>query len=876
MPRRLAFVVLISALAGSPLGAQSPAAGSWLDPGPLPIGARLRLGGGSAFQAEYNQAAALSPDGKHLAVADSMAGGVSLVELASGKQLARLNNPNGILGFMPLLDFSADGKVLAFGSFRSIIVAAVPSGKVLRQIDMQNGFPLNRQRALSLSGDGALVALGTDMGGGNQQRPFVWDVATGRQFGPFDVIQNAGVWAVLSPDGKVLATGGQHFARGGVPEPDPPLTIQLWDVQTAKELRRFKIDQPLTQIMSVAFSPDGKTLAVASGQSTFHLLDVATGQELRRSGGRRSNGTFLKYSPHGKLLVAAGLDGAVQAWEVEGMRRINITPGPRAHVLDVAFRAENRPLALGRLGQALVWWDVVSGVPEYMPQGHVLPISSLAFADGGKTVVSASLDGRCIYWDAASGREVRSLYLWDEEQQRLGGGVRHNSVALSADAHYAAANGAWGNNMVRLWDMTTGRAVCDFEANRAANFSGLAFSPRGDRLAAAGASHGGNVWDTSTGQEVARLSYLTKNQNAGGGIPRVAVSPDGALVAVPTMWFEQNPGRQMSAVLLLDGANGKELLSVPAANTFNLQAAFSPDGKLLALAGQGLPVTLLKAPSGKEWLTLNQGAAQNFQMRTALTFAPDGRTLAVAMQGQQVFDPTGRMMRFGAPSVEIWEIASGGRRLSFQGHRANVNCLQFSPDGQTLASGSHDTTVLLWDTTARPRSPASAPSAKELAEAWSALAGADAQAAFRAMGRLLGAPAETVALLKEHMRPVPSNEADRAKIQRWLIDLDSDNFGRRDEAYRGLERLGAAAEPALRKAQQGNNSLEVRRRLEDLLARLERGIPGARELQALRGLEVLEHLGTAPAHELLAALAGGDGTALLTQEARKALARLQR
>jgi WD40 repeat protein len=873
---RFALGLFVAALWSVPLFAQVQKAppvpttqAAWAGAGALPAGARLRLGNGGALVTEHQGAATLSPDAKYLAIANT-AQSVTLFDLASGKQVAQISSANGGAGFPPLLGFSADGKKLGFGGFGGLNVAEIPSGKLLRQIVL-TGPQIHQSRAISFSADGRFVTLGTGYPGGTQQRPSVWEVATGKASGPYDVLQNATIWTALSPDGKMLATGGQHFARGAVQEPEPPQTIQLWDVATAKEVRRFKTDQPFTQVSGAVFAPDGKTLAAASGQATFHLFDVATGRELRRFAGRRSQTSFLCFAPDGSLFVAGGSEGALQIWQTATGRRLDLPAAPRTRLLSVGFPGDGRIIALGVLGQALTWWDAVSGKIGFVPYGHHLPVHALAFAPDGKTLTSAGSDGQVFWWDTATGTTRRRLKLVDEEISQARGTTRYNALALSADGRALAASSTMRANSVRLWNLEARRPVCDFEASRAAYPLGLAFSASGAKLAVASAN-GANVWDVQSGQEAARLSFGPKEQNHGGNTFHPVLSPGGTILAVPITAYNPNTNQQTSQVLILDTGTGKEMHALTApANSYNLQTAFSPDGKLLALGGQGVALSLFKTASGKEWLRFRQEPSTLHQQRTALAFAPHGRTLALATQGYQTFDFFGRPRPNPAPTIDVWELASGSLRQRFEGHRGLIQCLAFSPDGQSLASGSSDTTVLLWDTSGRGPTSTLSPSA--LAETWPLLESPDAKAAFRAMGRLLAAPAEALALLREHLQPAPANEAERAKVQTWLSALDSDSFASRDEAFRGLERLGPIAEPALQRALASDLSLEVRRRVGDLLARLDRGTPGPKEIRIIRAVEVLERLGP-QARALLGALAQGDEAALLTQEARKALGRI--
>src|SRR5262249_28058000 len=113
-------------------------------------------------------------------------------------------------------------------------------------------------------------------------------------------------------------------------------------------------------------------------------------------------------------------------------------------------------------------------------------------------------------------------------------------------------------------------------------------------------------------------------------------------------------------------------------------------------------------------------------------------------------------------------------------------------------------------------------------------------------------------------------------LARLIQDLDSDRFAVRQKATGELERLGERAAPALLETLKGLPALEVRRRIERILIKIEEGDLPADELRALRAVEVLEHAATREAEPVLRELAGGAEGALLTQEAKAALARRAR
>ena len=163
---------------------------------------------------------------------------------------------------------------------------------------------------------------------------------------------------------------------------------------------------------------------------------------------------------------------------------------------------------------------------------------------------------------------------------------------------------------------------------------------------------------------------------------------------------------------------------------------------------------------------------------------------------------------------------------------------------------------------------------RQLEDYWAALAEASAPEAYGALCTLAHAPAQSVPFLKERVRPVEPVAA--GQLDRLIRDLDSDKFALRQKSMTDLEKLGDLAEPALQAALEGKPSLEVRQRLEQLLAKLHGAAPTPGQVRALRAVEMLEAIHNAEAQQVLRALAKGVLGAGLTNEARAAIERLER
>jgi hypothetical protein len=289
--------------------------------------------------------------------------------------------------------------------------------------------------------------------------------------------------------------------------------------------------------------------------------------------------------------------------------------------------------------------------------------------------------------------------------------------------------------------------------------------------------------------------------------------------------------------------------------------AVSPDGRWVAQAGRDREIRVYELATGREFRRI----PTLFNFITPLAFSPDGRMLAAG----GMYEPT----------IHLWEVATGQLRQQLIGHQGRLFALAFTADGRRLASGSADTTALIWDLTGgrairRQRPPS--PSSEELNARWNDLASDDAQRAYRAIQTLAAMPEPVVTFLQKHLQPIPTPDGKRVAL--LIADLDRDPFAMREKATKELQLLGSAIEPDLRAALTESAPTEMRRRLEGLLAKLDREkrTPSAAQLQELRAIEVLERIGDVAARRLLEQLSRGAPAARPTREAAAAVTRLER
>jgi RNA polymerase sigma factor (sigma-70 family) len=829
---------------------------------PLPAGSTLRFGTSLYRHGLPIAHLAVSRDGTFAVAASSpesdeiVLGSVRAFDLATGRERYTLDRM-GIIGGAVAL--SPDMRKLAVNRPPSVSLLDAHTGKELKRIE----YPSTDSNAITgwiaFTPNGSGLAVATADGQGIH----LIDVDKGTVTRTFPRLPVNAIAGTFSPDGRYLAGGGWDPGKG-------VHIVRVWEVATGKELRAFPAGRTGLYCCPT-FSPDGATLAVSDESSrppAIRLFDVAAGKERRQLPLPGCYGIqSVVFAPDGKTVAASGNQGTLLIEAATGRERVRI----RRSALGLHFSTDGKVLT-GAVGGAIYQWDAASGKSLTPESAGDCAVSQILASSDGRLVVtrgdSSDRAGSLDLWDARTGAHLRRLFCpWKR------------SVALSPDGRHLAFPDPDGSvtfpapglpshliagTRVVLYDLTTGRYVKPFPAFKQAA-EHLAFTRDGKTLVTVGNGDGvARVWDAVAGKEVRSFPVVRKAEAAEPHrVWSSVLSPDGRTLAVTYQPAEDiTTPRGRFDVRLQDVASGKELHELPGHLFLVLAVAFSPDSRILVTGSfplsdavqqaTGRPVNQLyvwDVARGQRVAPLPQGLPTG---ATAAAFAPDGRTFATAS-----LDGT----------TLLWEVATWSVRAEFRGHRDRVTALAFAPDGRLL-SGGLDTTVLAWDP--RPPRPRARPA---LGTAWDDLGRAEAKPAFAAQGRLLASPAESIALFAEKIKAV--EPADPKRLARLIADLDSPVFATRQQATSDLKGIGSQAAPAVREAVKKADSLEIRRRLENLLDEWDNRAPSPAELRMLRAVEVLEWANTPEARKLLTRWATGAPGTRLTAAAEGALQRVK-
>jgi len=481
----------------------------------------------------------------------------------------------------------------------------------------------------AFSPGGEVLALGEQQTG----TVYLWDVVRGTRV---SVLETGRVprGLALSPNGKILAAGLEK-------------DVGMWDLSRGEQI--LLLTNHTAYVTSLAFSFDGKILAVGCGDGTVKLWDLATTREIRTLTGHSHWIPSIAFSSDGKMLASASADHTAKLWNVATGQGTTLR-GHLNEVWAIAIAPDGRTVATGTKKDGIVaLWSTTPKPQEQTSEtlrptlrgglGRAGPLSP-----DGTAFLAVYADRTVRLWDTAGLKETTTFPLDIADQTPLALSPLGKLIALGKP-----------DGAVRLVETSTGREIANFEP-RGADAEALAFSMDGSKLAVATTDHKFRVW------QIARKRVLSEMASRGklSGCPSsFTFSADGAALCAS---YED------STAEIFDTATGRRLAFLEGAKGGICGAVLLPDRRTAATADWAQDVKLWDLKSQKELVTLRGEIRAYF----ALALSPDGRRLAAGG---------------GSPVVRLWDPVTYQQVALLKASIPNgsgFERLAFSADGNML------------------------------------------------------------------------------------------------------------------------------------------------------------------------------------------------
>ena len=600
-----------------------------------------------------------------------------LYDVKTGKHINTISEPTNLFYNFR---FSPDNKTLLTWQYGKIKLWDVATAKQLKTInDPSEEYHDNGINDIQFSPDGKTIYVlcSIRITRNSRERSWVGDVGI-----IFYREIHAEEWKLLEKNQQEVDDNGFssiYFSPDGkqiIVEGTTENMTYLWSPNTGQQLNSEKqpndlIENKQNSNQNVSFSKNGIVIATGGVDGTIHLYSTNTGLELKKLIGHEGIVDTVLFSPDGITLLSKDSDRTVRLWNALSGKLIKTLEGYNEGIYDITITPNGKTIASWSSDSILRLYDISTGKlnKQYnLNEQHRLngingDVTAIYFSPNANTFLSRSIWSHLCLWDVNTGELINRLSERDNYIKQ---------VDISPNGKTIAFRGGDDNNIF-IWDANTGKRL-----NTISDIKGELYQIKystDSSFIVSNSSETTQIWDTNTGK-------LFRTINGISGWIDSAYFSKNASTILTSIYFESED----DGTFLWDGITGEHITDLNYSGAIG-SVNYSPDGKIIAIENVHVSVVSLFDISKRQHVGDLDGhvslAFCGGGTISDVRFSHNGQTIATASN----VDAT----------AIIWNSNTGKRLKTLTGHTRGVNAVAFSPDGKTLASGSSDGTILLWD-----------------------------------------------------------------------------------------------------------------------------------------------------------------------------------